>query len=88
MFLKTRTDYFDFKEIMLAIPIIIGLIIAASLYLMVGWWGFLDNLPMDRFGDLNRVFHSNQSVTGKSKFGKTGFLSFNFTGFASFCSDF
>lgn len=40
MFLKTRTAYFDFKEIMLAMPIIIGLIIAASLHLMVGWWGF------------------------------------------------
>lgn len=40
MFLKTRTDYFDFKEIMFAVPMIIGLIIAASLYLMVGWWGF------------------------------------------------
>lgn len=40
MFLKTRTDYFDFKEIMLAMPIIIGLIIAASLYLILGWWGF------------------------------------------------
>ena len=40
MFLKTRTDYFDFKEIMFVAPTIIGLIIAVSLYLMVGWWGF------------------------------------------------
>lgn len=43
MTLKTRSvlDLNNLKEdITAAIPIIIGLIIAISLYLTVGWWGF------------------------------------------------
>ncbi|MGE5604292.1 MAG: 4Fe-4S binding protein [Bacteroidota bacterium] len=43
MSLKTRPNYVrnDFREIILVVmPTIIGLIIASSLYLALGWWGF------------------------------------------------
>lgn len=43
MFLKTRLKYdpdFLRETITVAIPTIIGLIVAASLHLTIGWWGF------------------------------------------------
>lgn len=43
MNLKSSTEYiknYMIANIVIALPTVIGLIIAASLYLTVGWWGF------------------------------------------------
>ena len=71
-----------------AIPIIIGLIIAISLYLTVGWRGFWIVFPGDRFGDFSRYLSPNQIITGKSRVGKKDFFDLNFTNLTTLCSDY
>lgn len=70
MLLKTRTDYFDFKDIMFAAPMIIGLIIGASLYLTLGWWGFWIIFPWIGLAISVGIFIQTKAAPEKANLGR------------------